>query len=185
MHLSSIGVFCASSEGKDPALSAAAHTLGESLARAGKTIVYGGASVGLMGRLADAAMAAGGEVHGVIPRALVDREIAHPGLTRLDIVDSMHERKARMAALSDAFVALPGGLGTLDEFVEIVTWSQLNIHSKPCYLVNLDGYYHYLLAFLRGAVSCGLLRQENYDRIQVVSGVEELLESLVYAKRIN
>lgn len=132
-----------------------------------------------MGGLADSALTAGGEVYGVIPQALMDREVAHSGLTRLDVVGSMHERKARMAELADGFVALPGGLGTLDEFVEIVTWAQLGIHAKPCYMLNLGGYYDKLLGFFGDAVAGGLLRQENVDQIRVCGSVEELLRAIV------
>jgi uncharacterized protein (TIGR00730 family) len=181
MPLSSVCVFCASSDGKDARLLAAARELGAGLATNGIATIYGGAHVGLMGALADSALAAGGEVLGVIPQSLVDREIAHTGLTRLEIVNGMHERKARMAALSDAFVALPGGLGTMDEFIEIVTWAQLGIHTKPCYLVNLDGYYDSLLAFFRDAVARGLVRQENVDRIRVFTSIDDLLQVLVLA----
>ncbi len=119
-------------------------------------MVYGGTSVGLMGAVADAALSAGAEVIGVLPRALQDREIAHRGLTKLHMVESMHERKALMASLSDAFIALPGGYGTLDEFFEIVTWAQLKIHSKPTVLINTDGYYDFLLRFLDHAVRGGI-----------------------------
>jgi hypothetical protein len=160
---------------------AAARELGAGLAMHGIATTYGGAMVGMMGQLADAALAHGGVVVGVIPRGLVDREIAHRGLTRLEIVNSMHERKSRMAALSDAFVALPGGLGTMDEFIEIVTWAQLGIHTKPCYLVNLDGYYDNLLAFFGDAVARGLVKQQNVDRIQVLSSIDDLLQALLLA----
>lgn len=185
MSLKTVCVFCASSDGNDPALLAAARALGKSLAANRIVTIYGGAQIGMMGQLADAALAHGGEVIGVIPRALMDREIAHPGLTRLEVVDSMHQRKARMASLADAFVALPGGLGTLDEFIEIVTWSQLGIHSKPCYLLNLNGYYDKLLEFFGVAVAHDLLRRQNVDRIRVFSDVTGLLEEFQAAKRIN
>lgn len=178
MPLTSVCVFCASSAGNDPALLAAARELGAGLAERAMTTIYGGAEIGMMGALADAAMADGGTVIGVIPQALVDREVAHRGLTRLEIVNSMHERKARMASLADAFVALPGGFGTLDEFIEILTWAQLGIHTKPCYLVNLDGYYDKLLAFFGKAVTQGLLQQQNVDRIRVSDSVDVLLQAL-------
>jgi uncharacterized protein (TIGR00730 family) len=181
MALSSVCVFCASSDGNDARLLAAARELGAGLATNGIATIYGGAHVGMMGALADSALAAEGKVLGVIPRALVDREIAHRGLTRLEIVNSMHERKARMAALSDAFVALPGGLGTMDEFIEIVTWAQLGFHAKPCYLVNLDGYYDNLLAFFRDAVARGLVKQQNVDRIRVLTSIDDLLQALLLA----
>ncbi len=157
---------------------AAASAFGASLAECEIDTIYGGAHVGMMGALADAALANGGVVIGIIPRALVDRELAHRGLTRLEIVNSMHERKARMASLADAFVALPGGFGTLDEFIEILTWAQLGLHTKPCYLLNLDGYYDKLLAFFGDAVQQGLLQQQNVDRIRVYSSVEDLLQAL-------
>jgi len=124
-------------------------------------VVYGGGNVGLMGTVADAALAAGGEVIGVIPRALVAREIAHTGLTELRVVASMHERKALMADLSDAFIALPGGYGTLEEFCEVVTWSQLGIHAKPCGLLNVEGYFDSLIAMLDRAVQEGFIHVKN------------------------
>ncbi|MDX2171190.1 MAG: TIGR00730 family Rossman fold protein [Deltaproteobacteria bacterium] len=152
MTLLRVCVFCGSSPGADPAFAGAAEALGRTLAAQRIGLVYGGASVGLMGRLADAALAAGGEVIGVIPRALVDQEVAHRGLADLRVVGSMHERKALMAELSDAFVALPGGLGTLDELFEILTWAQLGLHHKPIGLLDVGGYFDPLLAFLDGAV---------------------------------
>ena len=150
-------VFCGSSPGGADDFSLAAERLGRALAAAGIGLVYGGASVGLMGRLADRALAAGGEVVGVIPRALVDQEVAHHGLADLRIVASMHERKALMADLADGFVALPGGLGTLDELFEILTWAQLGLHRKPVGLLDVGGYFAPLLAFLDGAVAARFL----------------------------
>jgi uncharacterized protein (TIGR00730 family) len=141
-------VFCGSSEGKRPEYRSAAVTLGTLLAQRGIGVVYGGASVGLMGALADAALAAGGQVTGVIPRHLVDRELAHPGLTDLRITESMHERKALMADLASGFAALPGGLGTLEELAEITTWAQLGLHSKPIGLLNVGGFFDLLLQFV-------------------------------------
>jgi uncharacterized protein (TIGR00730 family) len=131
--------------------------------------VYGGAKVGLMGALADSAIAHGSEVVGVIPHALAGVEVAHPGLTRLVLVETMHQRKALMAQEADAFVALPGGFGTLDEFFEILTWAQLGIHQKPCILLNTAGYYDALLAYLQMSVREGFLKQKNYDLIHVAS----------------
>jgi uncharacterized protein (TIGR00730 family) len=141
-------VYCGSSPGADPRFAAAADTFGRELAARAMTLVYGGGSVGLMGRVADAARQAGGRVVGVIPAALVRREVAHFDLPDLHVVATMHERKARMADLSDAFVALPGGIGTLDEIFEMLTWAQLGLHGKPCAFLNVAGFYDPLLAFL-------------------------------------
>ncbi len=154
-------VFCGSSDGNRVEYRQAAVALGRLLAEAGLGLVYGGAHVGLMGALADSALASGGEVIGVIPRALAVRELAHRHLTKLYVVQTMHERKAKMAQKSDAFVALPGGFGTLDEFFEVLTWFQLGIHSKPCMLVNTCGYFDGLLQFLDIAVEQGFLKPEN------------------------
>lgn len=139
-------------------------------------LVYGGATVGLMGVLADAAIAGGAEVIGVMPDVLMDREIAHPGVTHFHVVKTMHERKALMYEHADAFIALPGGYGTLDEFIEIVTWAQLKIHQKPCILINANGYYDGFLAFLDQAMSQGFLKAENRKLIQVVGNAEVALE---------
>jgi uncharacterized protein (TIGR00730 family) len=151
-RLRSICVFCGSSKGAWPEYAAAAKATGQLLAERGIRLVYGGGNVGLMGVLADAALAAGGEAVGVIPQMLVDKELAHRGLTELRIVGSMHERKALMADLSDAFLALPGGLGTLEELCEILTWAQLGIHTKPCGCLNVLGYYDILFKLLDHAV---------------------------------
>ncbi len=153
-----LAVFCGSSLGHDPRFADAARELATLLAGSGIGVVYGGASCGLMGVLADAALAAGGEVIGVLPRSLQERELAHRGLTRLHIVDTMHERKAQMADLADGFVALPGGFGTLDEFCEVLTWAQLGIHAKPCGLLNVAGYYDPFLAQVEHAETTGLMR---------------------------
>ena len=155
--LQSLCVFCGSSVGARPEYAAAAAELGTLLARRGIRVVFGAGHVGLMGVVADAALAAGGQAIGVIPQLLVDRELAHRGLTELRIVGSMHERKALMVALSDAFIALPGGLGTLEELVEVVTWAQLGLHRKPCGLLNVDGYHDPLIAFLDRAVEEGFV----------------------------
>lgn len=169
-------VFCGSSPGAWENFSAAAVELGRHLAAAGLGLVYGGARVGLMGRLADSALAAGGEVVGVIPRALVDLEVAHDGLTELRVVASMHERKALMADLSDAFIALPGGLGTLDELFEILTWAQLGLHHKPIGLLDVGGYFGPLLAFLDGAVQARFLAPAHRRMLLVGENPAELLE---------
>ena len=144
-----------------PPTRTAARALARLLAERGIGLVYGGGKVGLMGVLADTVLAAGGEAIGVMPQALIDREIGHPGLTELRVVDSMHERKALMAELSDAFVAVPGGIGTLEELIEVYTWSQLGIHDKPCGVLNVRGYYDDLAAFLDHAVSEGFLRAQH------------------------
>lgn len=171
-----ICVFCGSSAGRNPAYRDAAEALGRLLAREGIGLVYGGSSVGLMTAVADAALAAGGEVIGVIPRALEAKEIAHPGLSALHVVGSMHERKALMAELSDGFVALPGGMGTFDEFFEVVTWAQLGIHVKPCGLLNVGGYYDRLTAFLDHAVAERFVKGEHREMIVVEERPEALLE---------
>ena len=149
----SVCVFCGSNPGRRPEYLAGAADLGRILAARGIRVVYGGAHVGLMGALADAVLAAGGEIVGVIPGLLVDAEVAHPGLSELRVTGSMHERKALMAELADGFIALPGGIGTLEEFAEIVTWAQLGLHAKPTGLLNLLGYYDGLLGFLDHAVA--------------------------------
>lgn len=156
-----ICVFCGSSPGHDPRYAALADDVGALLARRGLGLVYGGGKVGLMGRLADAALAAGGEVIGVIPERLVEREVAHQGLSTLHVVGSMHERKAQMARLSAAFLALPGGLGTLEELFEVWSWAQLGYHGKPCGLLDVNGYFAPLAAFLDRAVEEGFLQPRH------------------------
>jgi uncharacterized protein (TIGR00730 family) len=156
-----ICVFCGSSPGSNPAFTAIARRLGAMLAERGIGLVYGGGNVGLMSVIADAVLAGNGEVFGVIPSALVDRELAHHGVTRLDVVDTMHERKQRMHDLSDGFIAMPGGYGTLDELFEALTWAQLGMHKKPCGLLEVDGYFAPLIQFLDGAAASRLLRPEH------------------------
>src|SRR4051812_40874818 len=160
-------VFCAASPGADPVYVAGAAAMGRLLAGSGRRLVYGGGRTGLMGALADGALAAGGEVIGVMPRHLVEREVAHRGLSELRVVDSMHDRKAQLAELADGFVALPGGLGTLEELFEVWTWGQLGLHRKPYGLLEMAGYYAPLLAFLDHAVSAGFIRSE-YRALLVV-----------------
>lgn len=154
---------------------AAADELGRAMAERGYGMVFGGGSVGLMGVAADAALAAGGEVVGVIPDVIMDREIGHSGVTELRVVRTMHERKAAMAERADAFIALPGGFGTMDEFMEIVTWAQLGIHSKPCVLVNVAGYYDALLRFMDFGVEAGFIRAENRALVRVARDAAEVL----------
>lgn len=163
----SVCVFCGSNPGRQPAYLEAVGELARRLAADGVRVVYGGNSVGTMGALADAALAAGGEVVGVVPEQLAGVELAHQGLTALHLVGSMHERKALMGELADGFVALPGGLGTLEEFAEVVTWSQIGLHHKPVGLLNTAGYYDHLLAFLDHAVDERFLRPD--DRALVLS----------------
>jgi uncharacterized protein (TIGR00730 family) len=171
-------VFCGSNTGLRPEYLAEAVAFGGLLGKAGLGLVYGGAQVGLMGALADAALANGGEVIGVIPRSLAAVEVAHQGLSRLVVVETMHERKALMAQEADAFVALPGGFGTLDEFFEILTWAQLGIHAKPCLMVNTGGYYDHLLRFLEVAIEEGFLKGENRDYIHVATNAAEALQQV-------
>lgn len=169
-----IAVFTGSSQGLALHREDAA-TFGRELAEAGVGIVYGGAHVGLMGVVADSALAAGGEVIGVMPQHLVDREVAHDGLTRLEIVEDMHTRKARMAELADGFVALPGGIGTLEELFEVFTWAQLGLHAKPTALVDPSGFYRPLLEQLGDMVAAGYLGQQRLDALGVVGSAAELL----------
>jgi len=176
--LRSICVFCGSQLGVRPEYAAAAGSFGRLLAERGIRLVYGAGKVGLMGVLADAALAAGGEVIGVIPQMLVDRELAHRGLTDLRLVGSMHERKALMAELSDAFVALPGGLGTYEELCEVLTWAQLGFHDKPCGCLNVLGYFDPLTRLLDHAVSEGFLLGEQRQLFISASDADELLARL-------
>jgi uncharacterized protein (TIGR00730 family) len=171
-------VYAGSSPGARPQYADAARALARVLCARRRAIVFGGGRVGLMGALADEALARGGEVIGVIPRYLVEREVAHRSLTELHVVATMHERKAMMAELADAFVALPGGIGTLEELVEMLTWAQLGLHAKPIGIVNVDGYYDNLLAFLAHAVGEGFLTPANRELLTVRSDPEALLDEL-------
>jgi uncharacterized protein (TIGR00730 family) len=168
--LRAVAVYCGSNQGTDPVFARAAASLGRLLAERGIRLVYGGGDVGLMGVLADAARDAGGEVLGVITRALVDREVAHPGLTSLTVVETMHERKAAMSDAADAFVMLPGGYGTFDEFFEAVTWTQLGIHAKPCGVLDVAGYFGPLRALLDMATRHGFITDVHRDL--VITGEE-------------
>ena len=168
-------VFCGASPGGDPGYVALAASVGEGLARRGIGVVFGGSRVGMMGAVADAALAAGGEVIGVIPRRLVDREVAHRGLTELRIVETLHERKAGMAALADGFIALPGGLGTLEELAEVASWAQLSLHTKPIGLLGRVGYWDHLLRWLDHAVEEGFLAPANRALVQQDADLETLL----------
>lgn len=179
--LTTICVFCASSPGADPRYVDSTRTFGELLARTGRRIAYGGGSTGLMGALAEGALSARGEIIGVMPRHLVEREVAHHGLTRLHAVSSMHERKATLAEMADAFVALPGGLGTLEEFTEIWTWGQLGLHRKPYGLLNVAGYYTPLLDFLDHALAQGFIRPEHRAMVHVSEDPAVLLDLMEHA----
>jgi len=170
-----ICVFCGSSPGNDPAYAALAHSVGEGLARRGIGVVYGGGRVGLMGVVAESALDAGGEVIGVIPQDMVDRELAHSGATEMRIVGTLHERKAVMAELSDAFIALPGGLGTLEELAEVVSWAQLGLHAKPIGLLGVGAYWADLLRWLDGAVAAGFVAPANRRLILEAASFDELL----------
>jgi uncharacterized protein (TIGR00730 family) len=170
-----IAVFCASMDGAKPEYLAMAHDMGRKIAERGYGVVYGGATVGAMGAVANAALAAGGAVMGVIPDVIMDLEIGHQGLTELHVVHTMHERKALQAERADAFVALPGGYGTLDEFIETITWAKLKIHAKPCVLVNTGGFYDGLLTFLDRCMSEGFLKQQHRDLVLVARDAGEAL----------
>ncbi len=161
LTMKKVCVFCGSNGGSDPRFAAAARTAGELLADEGISIVYGGGRVGLMGVVADAALARGGSVVGVIPRALWEREVGHRGLTEMHMVETMHERKALMASLADGFIALPGGLGTLEEIFEVWTWAQLGLHTKPCGFLDVAGFYAPLFRFLDETVTAGFLREPH------------------------
>lgn len=170
-----ICVFCGSSLGVKPEYKKAAQELGYLMAKEGIGLVYGGASVGLMGQVADQILKEGGEAIGVIPHFMVEKELAHPNLTQLKIVHSMHERKALMAELSDGFIALPGGFGTFEEFFEVLTWGQLNIHTKPCGLLNVCGYYNKLVDFIDSSVTEGFVKVKCRDLVLVSDESKELL----------
>jgi uncharacterized protein (TIGR00730 family) len=178
LPLRSLCIYCGSSPGALPEYTAAARTAGELLAARDITLVYGGGSVGLMGAVAGGALSAGGRVIGVMPQHLIDREVAHPGLTELHAVSSMHERKLKMADLSDAFVALPGGVGTLEEIFEVYTWTQLGIQSKPCAFLNVAGYYDSLISFLEHTVTQRFVREEHHATLLVDTDFATLLQRL-------
>ena len=177
-RIKSLCVYCGSSTGADPAYRAAAEAMGTLLAREGITLVFGVGKVGLMGIVADAALRAGGRVHGVIPHALSGKEVLHPGLSEVEVVGSMHERKARMAELSDAFVALPGGLGTYEELFETWTWAQLGWHAKPVAILNVAGFYDRLVGFLGHVVDQGFVQETHRAMLLVDEDPGKLLDRL-------
>ncbi len=176
--MNAVCVFCGSRPGDSGSFAALAAATGRAIAQSGRTLIYGGGRVGLMGALADGALSAGGTVIGVIPKDLLNTEIAHQGLQDLRVVTSMHERKALMASLAEGFIALPGGLGTLEEFFEIWTWAQLGIHDKPLGLLDADDFFAPLLAFLNGLVTRGFLGKEHRDRLLVQTEPGVLLEAM-------
>ena len=177
-HLKAVAVYCGSNIGTDPAYAAAAASLGQTLADRGIRLVYGGGHVGLMGVLADTVLGNGGEAYGVITRALKEKEVAHSGLTSLTVVETMHERKAAMADAADAFVMLPGGFGTLDEFFEVVTWTQLGIHAKPCGVLDVAGYFAPLGTLLDGAARAGFVRPAHRGLVLTDTDPAALLDRL-------
>ncbi|MGA2749660.1 MAG: TIGR00730 family Rossman fold protein [Verrucomicrobiota bacterium] len=178
MKIESVCVCCGSSPGLLPEYLEAASKFGRLLASRGITLVYGGGKVGLMGAVADGALEAGGRVIGVIPKSLIDKKVAHTGLTELHPVSSMHERKAKMADLSDAFVALPGGVGTLEEIFEACTWTQLGFHSKPCAFLNVMGFYDSLFAFIHNLVAQRFLKPEHLSSLLLETDMDRLLARL-------
>ncbi len=176
--MKAVCVYCGSSNGAKPLYAEAARSFGRALVAANLALVYGGGKVGLMGAIADEVMAAGGRAIGVIPELLVDKEVGHNGLTELHVVPDMHQRKKMMADLSDAFVALPGGAGTLEELFEVYTWAQLGYHQKPVALFNVDGYYDPLIAMLAHTVREGFMRQTYFDILQIDRNPDALISRL-------
>ncbi|MFN2427138.1 MAG: TIGR00730 family Rossman fold protein [Candidatus Binatia bacterium] len=176
--LDALCVFCGSSHGARAAYTVAAEALADELARRGTRLVYGGGNIGLMGVIADAALARGVHVTGIIPRGLADKELAHHGIDDLRIVDSMHARKALMAELSDGFLAMPGGIGTFEEWFEVLTWAQLGIHHKPCGLLDVEGYYSDLLALLDRSVAEGFLKPKHRAKVVVAEDAAGLLDAM-------
>lgn len=174
-----ICVFCGSNSGIDPIYLATAEKVGKFLADNGIELVFGGGRVGLMGKIADTVMENGGKVIGIIPQALSEREVAHQGLTELHVVGSMHERKAMMADLADGFIALPGGVGTFEEFCEIVTWAQLGIHKKPCALMNVGGFYDSFIAMFDHSMNQGFIRPQHRALVLVESEIDKLYKAML------
>lgn len=179
--MTKICVFCGSSDGNDPKYIESAKQLGQELVKRGYGLVYGGASIGTMGAIADSVLASGGDVTSVIPKSIADLEVAHSGLNNLEVVADMHQRKARMMQLADGFISMPGGLGTLEEMFEVLTWSQLGLHKKPSALLNLDGYYDGLLEFLRTTCDQGFTKQVHIDTLAVSPTVAGILPALMAA----
>lgn len=178
MSVHRVCVFCGSSAGNSEVFTLEAKALGKRLAQNHIELVFGGGSIGLMNVIANAVLSHGGKAHGVIPNHLLEREVGHRNLTALHITDSMHERKAMMAELSDAFIALPGGYGTFEELMEAITWLQLKIHSKPVILFNIDGYYDKLIAFIDHAKECGFINNKNKELLHTVDNIDDCIELL-------
>jgi uncharacterized protein (TIGR00730 family) len=183
-HIHAVAVFCGSRSGNDPAYPAAAEALGQGLAHAGIRLVYGGGRIGLMGIMADAALGAGGSVIGVIPEFLTRREVAHPALTELIVTDSMHSRKQQMFEAADAFISLPGGLGTLDETIEIITWRQLGLHHKPVLICDVAGSAAAFLATIEGTITAGFALPDARRLFEVMDGVPAVLRRLAHLHRV-
>ena len=175
----SICIYCGSSPGDDPVYMAAAGSIGRLIAEQGHKLIYGGGHVGLMGAAADAALSGGGEVIGVIPQDILDKEVGHGGVTELITVNSMHERKMKMASLSDCFIALPGGIGTLEEIIEVLTWSQLGFHTKACGVLNVNGFFDPLFQLLDHMVEHRFLKQEHREQLLCASQAEEILAAVL------
>ncbi len=184
-QLKSICVYCGSSSGRSAAYASSARVLAHSLVNRNITLVYGGASIGIMGLLADQVLQLGGQVIGVIPKALAHKELMHKNLTELHITESMHERKMLMAELADGFIALPGGIGTLEEMFEIWTWAQLGIHNKPCGLLNIDGYYDTLIQFLDHMLAEQFVKKRQHELLIIASQPEKLLEIFINYQAIR
>ncbi|TXD38199.1 TIGR00730 family Rossman fold protein [Lujinxingia vulgaris] len=178
MSLSAICVYCGSSPGTNPRFLKGARAMGEAMAARGSALVYGGSRFGMMGAVADAVLDAGGQAIGILPRGLATKEAGHPGLNELHMVGSMHERKAMMIEKSQAFIAMPGGMGTLEELCEVITWSQLGIHRRPIGLLNLEGYFDPFLTFLKHAVESGFLKAEHLDLLLVDADPNALLDKM-------
>jgi uncharacterized protein (TIGR00730 family) len=178
MKLNSIAIFCGSSSGNNKIYAKQAYDTGKKIARLGIHLIYGGSNAGLMGAVANGALSAGGKVTGVIPEFLVNKELAHAGLTELILVKSMHERKSKMNELSDGAIALPGGYGTLDELFEMLTWGQLGLHQKPVALYNMNGYFDALINLIHHMVSCGFLKESNQEMLLVNEDIDALLKDM-------
>ena len=185
MPKNAICIYCGSSPGDNPAYLDAARSIGTLIAQRGLTLVYGGGHVGLMGVAADAALAAGGEVIGVIPKDILEKEVGHGGVTELFTVSSMHERKMKMASLSDSFIALPGGIGTLEEIIEVFTWSQLGFHSKACAVLNVEGFYDPLFELLDHMVAHRFLRREHREQLLCAETPEAVLSTVLAHKAVS